>query len=109
MITEALKLSGYVVASATDGFKAIAACKVRMPDLILLDTHMPLMSGMDVYNRLRNEEKTKDIPIIFFSQQTEEGVNSLPKELGEQDIIVKPIQPSELLTRVKTSLRVKTL
>lgn len=78
LISEALKSDGYLVASATDGFKAIAACKVRMPDLILLDLQMPLMSGLDVFKRLRSDEKTRDIPIIFLRRKGEK-----PSELAE--------------------------
>jgi len=103
-ITEALKASGYTVASATDGFKAIAACKVRMPDLILLDLQMPLMSGLDVFKRLRGDEKTRDIPVIFLRRKGER-----PSELaGAEDehwVLSKPVAKEELLSRVKTALR----
>jgi diguanylate cyclase (GGDEF)-like protein len=108
MITEALKTSGYAVASATDGFKAIAACKVRMPDLILLDLQMPLMSGLDVFKRLRSDEKTRDIPVVFLRRKGEKA-SGLAGAEDEHWVLSKPISKEELLSRVKTALREHTL
>ncbi len=107
--TKILVSAGYKVVTASDGFKAIASCRVRMPDLILLDITMPLLSGMDVQNRLRAEERTKDIPVIFFCQQPDEAAKILKTEVPDQDFVTKPVQPTELLARVKTALRVKSL
>lgn len=107
-ITEALKSAGYVVASATDGFKAIAACKVRMPDLILLDLQMPLMSGLDVFKRLRGDDKTRDIPVIFLRRKGEKA-SGLAGAEDEHWVLSKPIAREELLSRVKTALRENTL
>ena len=69
LISELLRRAGYTVASANDPFKAIAACKVRTPDVVILDLHMPLMGGMDVFDRLRAEQKTSNIPIIFLGNR----------------------------------------
>lgn len=107
LVTEFLKNSGFTVTSATDGFKALAACKVRAPDVILLDLQMPLMSGMDVYNRLASDEKTKYIPIIFL--RSEEQPVPASKELEENLILVKPLEPQDVLSLVKTVLREKAL
>ncbi len=107
-ITEALKSAGYSIASATDGFKAIAACKVRMPDLILLDLQMPLMSGIDVFKRLRADEKTRDIPVIFLRRKGERA-SELASEDDEHWVVSKPVAKEELLSRVKTALRQHTL
>ncbi len=109
LTSEILQNAGYTVVTAADGFKAIAACKVRMPDLILLDTHMPLMSGMDVFNRLRSDEKTREIPVIFFCQRQDEAKLLLQNEMPDQDFVCKPVQPTDLLARIKTALRVKSL
>lgn len=107
-ITEALKTAGYSIASATDGFKAIAACKVRMPDLILLDLQMPLMSGLDVFKRLRADEKTRDIPVIFLRRKGERA-SDLAGADDEHWVLSKPVAKEELLSRVKTALRQNTL
>jgi len=108
LITDLLKSTGYAVASATDGFKAIAACKVRMPDLILLDLQMPLMSGLDVFKRLRADEKTREIPVIFLRRKGERA-SELAGAEDEHWVLSKPIAKEELLSRVKIALREHSL
>lgn len=108
LITDLLKSTGYAVAAATDGFKAIAACKVRMPDLILLDLQMPLMSGLDVFKRLRADEKTREIPVIFLRRKGERA-SELAGAEDEHWVLSKPIAKEELLSRVKTALREHSL
>jgi diguanylate cyclase (GGDEF)-like protein len=109
LLSEVLKDAGYTVDSANDGFKAIAACKVRTPDVIILDLNMPLMGGMAVYQRLKKEEKTRHIPIIFLGAKDEPVPDIVGDEPGNEDIIFKPVQPTELLNRVKSILREKAL
>ena len=109
IISEVLKKAGYAVSTATDGFKAIAACKVRTPDLILLDVQMPFMSGPDVFQRLRNEEKTRFIPIIFMTKLGERPPSGASDEFGDHNTITKPLEASDLISRVKTSLKIKAL
>lgn len=107
LVSEFLKNSGFTVTTATDGFKALAACKVRSPDVILLDLHMPLMSGIDVFNRLASDEKTKFIPIIFLRSQ-EQALPPL-NDAEDSPILVKPLEPQDVLSTVKTALREKAL
>ncbi len=109
LLSEVLKDAGYTVDSANDGFKAIAACKVRTPDVIVLDLNMPLMGGMAVYQRLKKEEKTSHIPIIFLGSRDEPVPDVVGEEPENEDIIFKPVQPTELLNRVKSILREKAL
>lgn len=108
LITGVLKPAGYVVAAATDGFKAVAACKVRMPDLILLDLQMPLMSGIDVFKRLRSDEKTRDIPVVFLRRKGEKA-SDFAGEDDEHWVLSKPISNEELLSRVKAALEQQSL
>lgn len=109
LLSEVLKKAGYSANVANDGFKAIAACKVRTPDAIILDLHMPLMGGMEVYNRLRADEKTSSIPIIFLAARDK----PLPAFSGDgasnEDILFKPVDANELLSRVKSVLKEKAL
>ncbi|MBX9687806.1 MAG: diguanylate cyclase [Candidatus Obscuribacterales bacterium] len=108
LVAEFLKSSGFSVTTATDGFKALAACKVRTPDVILLDLQMPLMSGLDVYNRLISDEKTKFIPIIFMRSEGQAAPQP-GKESEDNPILVKPLEPQDVLSLVKTVLREKQL
>lgn len=108
LLCELLKKAGYQVAAANDGFKAIAACKVRTPDVIILDLHMPLMGGMEVYNRLRADEKTSHIPIIFLGAK-DQTLQDFKGAESVEDVLFKPFEPTELLARVKSVLREKAL
>ena len=109
LLSEVLKKAGYTVNAANDGFKAIAACKVRTPDVIVLDIHMPLMGGMEVYNRLKADEKTLAIPIIFMAARDKTLPTFSNDEASNEDIIFKPIEANELLSRVKSVLKEKAL
>lgn len=103
-----LKKAGYQVATANDGFKAIAACKVKTPDIIILDLHMPLIGGVEVFNRLRADERTNNIPIIFLGSR-EQTLQNLKTPSDMEDVLFKPFEPQELLSRVKSVLREKSL
>ncbi|MBY0545988.1 MAG: diguanylate cyclase [Candidatus Obscuribacterales bacterium] len=107
LVAEFLKGSGMTVTVVADGFKALAACKVRTPDIILLDLQMPIMSGTDVLNRLTAEEKTKNIPVVFL--RPAEAKLALAKEHDDYPLLVKPLEPQDVLSLVKTVLREKTL
>ncbi|MBI4533605.1 MAG: diguanylate cyclase [Candidatus Melainabacteria bacterium] len=109
MLAELLKDAGYGVVSANDGFRALAACKVRTPDLILLDLTMPLMGGIEVLKRLKADERTKSIPIIFLATLGELRAILEFQEGLIQDFLTKPVDPTELSIRVRTALRVKSL
>lgn len=108
-VAELLKQGGYTVATASDGFKALAACKVRVPDLILLDLYMPLMSGIDVFNRLRTEEKTKYIPVIFLKKKDEPAPKLDKGALEENPLVTTPVDGADIMSLVKTILREKFL
>lgn len=109
LISELLRRAGYTVASANDPFKALAACKVRTPDVVILDLHMPLMGGMDVFERLRAEQKTSGIPIIFLGNREQPIPTFKVEEPNSEDILFKPFAPNELLSRVRSLLKVKAL
>src|SRR5262249_13797949 len=108
-VAELLKQGGYNVTTAADGFKALAACKVRLPDLIFLDLYMPLMSGADVLARLRAEEKTRFIPIIL-TKKKEEPEPSIDKQILEDTpMLNKPLENNDVVALVRTILREKFL
>lgn len=109
LISELLRRAGYTVASANDPFKALAACKVRTPDMVILDLHMPLMGGMDVFDRLRSEDKTSNIPIIFLGNKNQPIPPFKVDEPNSEDVLFKPFEPNELLSRVRSLLKMKAL
>ncbi len=111
VLSEVLQSAGYKVVVAHDGFKAIAACKVRTPDVIILDINMPLMGGVEVMNRLRADEKTRDVPLIFLGsrEQASKTMQFGDEDLSDYDIVLKPFDPRELISRVKSQLKQKEL
>ena len=95
--------------SARDGLEALEIIAGRPPDLILLDVMMPKMSGFEVCKRLKNDPKTSDIPIIMVTALNEFGDIERGIDSGTDDFISKPVNKLELLTRVRTMLKLKHL
>ena len=104
LIVFKLKNSGYDVVAVNNGVEAIEYLKHSTVDLIMLDMMMPLMSGREALLAIRNDPKTKDIPVVFLTARTleQEVVDGL--SLGADDYIKKPFSPSELVARVRTVL-----
>ena len=98
----------YKTKIANNGEKALRiASSDSPPDLILLDIMMPEMDGYEVCKRLKAEEITRDIPVIFLTAKTQMDDEQKGLELGAVDYITKPISPPILITRVKTHLQLK--
>jgi CheY-like chemotaxis protein len=97
------------VHTAADGMEALAKVPQVKPDLILLDIMMPKMSGFEVCRRLKADPKTRDIPILMVTALNELGDIERGVESGTDDFLTKPINKLELLTRVKSLLRVRHL
>jgi len=95
--------------SAADGSEAIDTVKKHHPDLILLDVMMPKMSGFEVCKRIKNDPKTADIPIIMVTALNELGDIERAIDSGTDDFLSKPVNKWELVTRVRTMLKVKDL
>ena len=94
---------------AHNGLDALEIVKKNPPDLILLDVMMPKMSGFEVCKRLKNDPKTTDIPIIMVTALTEFGDIERGIDSGTDDFLSKPVNKLELLTRIKTMLKLKHL
>jgi diguanylate cyclase (GGDEF)-like protein len=95
----------YVVYAATDGPEALETAKEYAPDVILLDIVMPGMDGYEVFSRLKSEEKTRGIPVIFVTglgnnEDEEKGLN-----LGAADYISKPFGPAIVKLRVHNLIK----
>ena len=95
--------------TAGDGVEALAAVEEHHPDLILLDIMMPRMSGYQVCRKLKADPNTRDIQILMVTALNELGDVEQAAECGTDDFISKPVNKFELLTRVKSLLRVRHL
>jgi two-component system alkaline phosphatase synthesis response regulator PhoP len=94
---------------AKDGPEALKILAKNPPDLILLDVMMPRMSGFEVCRRVKNDPKTSDIPVIMVTALNEFGDIERGIDSGTDDFLSKPVNKLELLTRVKTMLKLKHL
>ena len=97
------------VITAANGVEAIDEVKSQRVDMVLLDIMMPRMSGFEVCRKLKSDPETRDIPIIMVTALTELGDIERGVECGTDDFISKPVNRLELLTRVKSLLRVRHL
>jgi len=95
--------------AATNGADAIDITNNTPPDLILLDVMMPKMSGFEVCRRLKQHQSTADIPIIMVTALGEMGDIEKAISCGTDDFLSKPVNKWELVTRVKTMLKLKHL
>ena len=109
LLSNILSSQGYKVRPATDGPLALRSVAVEQPDLILLDIKMPGMDGYEVCRQLKDNEKFRDIPVIFISALTETADKVKGFETGGLDYITKPFEPAEVLARVRTHLRLRQL
>ncbi len=97
------------IATAVDGVDALEKVAEHNPDLILLDVMMPRMSGFQVCRKLKSDPKTKDIQILMVTALNELGDIEQASECGTDDFVSKPVNKFELVTRVKSLLRVRHL
>ena len=94
---------------AQDGLEALEIISKKTPDLVLLDVMMPKMSGFEVCKRIKNNPKTSDIPVIMVTALNEFGDIERGIDSGTDDFISKPVNKLELVTRVRTMLKLKHL
>jgi two-component system alkaline phosphatase synthesis response regulator PhoP len=97
------------IITAGDGVEAIEMVEQNTIDLILLDVMMPRMSGFEVCKKLKGSPNTRSIPIIMVTALNELGDIERGVESGTDDFLSKPVKKLELLTRVKSLLRVRHL
>lgn len=103
------ELDGVTTVAATDGVEALEKVASENPDLILLDVMMPKMSGFEVCKRLKSDPKTSNIPVVMVTALNELGDIERGVECGTDDFLTKPVNRLELVTRVKSLLRVRHL
>ncbi|MCD4823246.1 MAG: response regulator [Phycisphaerae bacterium] len=97
------------IQTARDGVEALEQVQKTPPDLILLDVMMPRMSGFECCRKLKTDPTTRDIPVIMVTALNEMGDIERGVESGTDDFITKPVNRLELVTRVKSLLRVRHL
>jgi len=109
VVANFLQNEGYDLSFATDGKEAMQVLSKETFDLILLDVVMPLIDGFQVCKEISSNANYKDIPILFLTVKTDPESIVKGFESGGVDYITKPFNPYELLARIKTHLRLKSI
>ena len=109
-LLEARLLAEYFeVLTAEDGVKALAICASTQVDLILLDIMMPGMDGFEVCERLKSDPRTAHIPVVMVTALDQPADRVRGLKAGADDFLTKPVNDLQLISRVKSLLRLKTL
>ena len=104
MIADVLGDAGYATRIAGDGRHALAEVQANPPDLVVLDVQMPEVDGFEVATMLKSDPATATIPIIMVSAQDGRGARVIGLESGAEDYLGKPVDPAELLARIRNLL-----
>lgn len=105
ILSEMIKRNGYIARPVTSARQAMTAIEVRRPDLILLDISMPDMDGYEFCELLKENIKTRDIPIIFISAMNQKEDKIKGFKLGAADFISKPFEMEEVTMRINNQLK----
>ena len=109
LLSQLLTEQGYQVRAALNGARAIEAALAQVPDLVLLDIMMPEMDGYAVCEHLKEQPRTRDVPVIFLSALGEADDKVKAFAVGGVDFVTKPFEPREVLARVQTHLTLRNL
>ncbi|RUM21273.1 PleD family two-component system response regulator [Rhizobium vallis] len=109
-LLEARLLAEYFdVMTAADGYEALAICERNQVDLVLLDIMMPGIDGFEVCERLKASQKTAHIPVVMVTALDQPADRVRGLKAGADDFLTKPVNDLQLISRVKSLLRLKTL
>jgi len=100
-----LVAEGFSVRCAENGEEAMLMVAEALPDLVILDWMMPLMSGIEVCRQLKSRDETRHIPVIMLSARSEEVDTVRGLETGADDYVIKPYSINELMARARTQIR----
>ena len=107
LLESRLKANDYEVIVAFDGKSALEKVQVAKPDLILLDVNMPGMDGFEVASKLKKNDHTKAIPLIFVTARGDKRDIIEGIAIGAVTYIIKPFTPEHLLNEIKQALQKK--
>lgn len=100
-----LTKEGYRAAGVGTGEEAIRRARTDLPDLVVLDLLLPNVDGLEVCRSLKNDARTKHIPVVMLTAKGEEADMVTGLEMGADDYLAKPFSPRVLIARIKAVLR----
>lgn len=104
LISFTLRYAGHQVLSFPNGLDAWNQILVEVPDLVILDVRMPVISGYEVCEKIKQEPLTAHVPVIFLSAKGQEGEIKTGFDVGAVDYLLKPFVPQELNNKVNAIL-----
>ena len=99
-----LEKHGYQVIAASNGLEGLRKARTEEPDLVILDIMLPGMDGYEICHRLRAEPATARLPILMFSARSQDKDIAVGQQVGADDYLTKPAEPSEIIRRVESLL-----
>ena len=109
MIGDVLRAQGWAILEARDGEMALTLAREQRPDVLLMAREMQGLDGMAVLAALREDPRTSDIPVVFVTGHTDAQELAEALERGAHDYVRKPVDPVELVARIRTALRLRTV
>ncbi len=103
-VVKGLLSSRFIVKAAVNGMMALKIAEKKPPDLILLDIRMPQMDGYEVCRRLKANETTAAIPVIFLTGESDAESEADAIEIGAAGYVTKPIDPDTLFAKIDACL-----
>jgi len=104
LLAARLNANGYATTTAFNGTAGAEKALEERPDLILLDIMMPEVDGLQTLRKIKENEATKDIPVVMVSAKVQSEDQEAAKVLGAVDFVAKPYKPDELMRKIKEAL-----
>jgi len=99
-----LQQEGLQVFTARNGLDGLKSAQTQQPDLIILDIMLPGLDGYEICHRLRQKAETASIPVLMLSAKARQEDKDMGMRVGADDYLTKPVDPSEIVTRVQALL-----
>jgi DNA-binding response OmpR family regulator len=107
LVERTLRAEGFEVIRAYDGIGALDLISTDVPDLVLLDIMMPMMSGYEVCEQIKSNPQTRHIPVVCLSSAHTPDARAHSLRAGAVELITKPFMPAELVAQIRRHLRTR--
>ncbi len=109
ILTRLLGREGYTCMSAASGAAGLDTLQQQAVDVLLLDVMMPVMDGLEVCKRMREDEKMREVPVILLTAKDDMETRAQGMALGVSEYLTKPINKRELFTRIEAQLHAREI